>query len=177
MILSKRTIFFGFALALSTSSAMADPLELGQFNDWKAYRTTDQYGVVCYALTEPVSSKPGNVKRGDIYFIISAWPSQKVANEPSIVPGYPYNEDVKAVVEIGSDKFEFDTKNVDGDDGGAWMKDPSDEKKLVAAMRQGAKMVVKGTSRRGTKTTDEFSLKGISAALDKILSECSKAVS
>jgi hypothetical protein len=57
------------------------------------------------------------------------------------------------------------------------MKSQNDEAKLMAAMRQGSKMVVKGTSRRGTLTTDEFSLKGLSAALDKIASECGKNVS
>jgi hypothetical protein len=57
------------------------------------------------------------------------------------------------------------------------MKSPNDEAKLLAAMRDGSKMIVKGTSRRGTLTTDEYSLKGISAALDKIASECGKTVS
>jgi hypothetical protein len=173
----KRTIFLALALGFGVSPALAEPQELGQFSDWKVYRTNDQHGVVCYALSEPTSHKPTNVKRGDIYFMVSAWPGQKVTNEPSIVPGYPYNETVKAVVEIGGTKFEFDTKNGEGGDGGAWMKSPNDEAKLVAAMRKGSKMVVKGTSRRGTLTTDEYSLSGISTALDKIASECAKSVS
>jgi hypothetical protein len=176
-MISKRTIFLTFAIGLCVSPALAEPQELGQFSDWKVYRTNDQHGTVCFALAEPASHKPANVKRGDIYFMVSAWPGQKVVNEPSIVPGYPYNEKVKAVVEIGGDKFEFDTKNSDGGDGGAWMKSPNEEAKLLAAMRDGSKMIVKGTSRRGTLTTDEYSLKGISAALDKIASECGKTVS
>jgi hypothetical protein len=33
-------------------------------------------------------------------------------------------------------------------------------------------MVVKGTSRRGTNTIDEYSLAGISAALDSVAKAC-----
>jgi hypothetical protein len=39
-------------------------------------------------------------------------------------------------------------------------------------MRAGSTMVVKGTSARGTRTTDTYSLKGVSAALDAIDKAC-----
>jgi hypothetical protein len=43
---------------------------------------------------------------------------------------------------------------------------------LVDALKAGSKMVVKGTSRRGTNTIDEYSLAGISAALDSVAKAC-----
>jgi len=39
-------------------------------------------------------------------------------------------------------------------------------------MKGGTSLIVKGTSSRGTLTTDKYSLLGISAALDKIGEAC-----
>jgi hypothetical protein len=39
-------------------------------------------------------------------------------------------------------------------------------------MRASGELTVKGMSRRGTLTTDTYSLKGISAALDKLAEGC-----
>jgi hypothetical protein len=39
-------------------------------------------------------------------------------------------------------------------------------------MRRSADVVVKGTSAKGTETTDVFSLKGLSQALDRIAQDC-----
>ena len=39
-------------------------------------------------------------------------------------------------------------------------------------MKRGVKMTVKGSSWRGTRTSDEFSLSGISAAIDAIDGAC-----
>jgi hypothetical protein len=54
----------------------------------------------------------------------------------------------------------------------AWTRDGNGDAQLVKAMRAGATMVVKGTSARGTLTTDTYSLKGVSAALDAIDKAC-----
>jgi invasion protein IalB len=43
---------------------------------------------------------------------------------------------------------------------------------MVDAMRTGQSAVVKGTSAKGTKTTDTFSLKGFAQALDRTDQEC-----
>src|SRR5262249_4885800 len=55
---------------------------------------------------------------------------------------------------------------------GAWIKNAAEEPRLVEAMRKGSDVVVKGVSARGTATTDTYSLKGLSQALDKIGEEC-----
>ncbi len=50
---------------------------------------------------------------------------------------------------------------------GAWVKNAAEEVRLVDAMRRAADVTVRGESGRGTKTTDKFSLKGVSQALDR----------
>jgi len=39
-------------------------------------------------------------------------------------------------------------------------------------MRKGADLTIKGTSSRGTSSTDTYSLKGLSQAMDRVAQEC-----
>jgi hypothetical protein len=55
---------------------------------------------------------------------------------------------------------------------GAWVKNAADESQLVDAMRKGADAIVKAITSKGTRTTDTFSLKGISQALERVAQEC-----
>ncbi len=165
-----RIIAVSAALSMS-GVALAKPELLGEFNDWKAFKSTDGGAPVCYALSQPKKSAPAGVKRDPIFFIISNFPNRQVKGEPSIVAGYPYKPGSKAAVEVGGATFSFTTVN-SGSDGGAWLPDGATEQKLIASMRGGSRMVVKGTSQRGTNTTDDYSLSGISAALDRINKEC-----
>ncbi|NIP75997.1 MAG: hypothetical protein GTN90_08450, partial [Xanthomonadales bacterium] len=48
----------------------------------------------------------------------------------------------------------------------AWAPSSDDDNALIAAFRKGANAKVEGTSTRGTKTVDTFSLSGFTAALD-----------
>jgi len=55
---------------------------------------------------------------------------------------------------------------------GAWIKNAAEEARMVDTMRKGGELVVKGTSARGTETTDRYSLKGLGQALDRTAQEC-----
>jgi hypothetical protein len=176
MALFPRTKSLGrFALAMfgmgaAATAALAQPTpptQLGAFGDWEAYKGTDARGTVCYVISAPKTKEPAAAKRGQIYFLVSTWPGSSVANEPSIMIGYPFKDGSTATVEVGADTFEFFTK-----EDGAWLNTKPDEGRLVAAMRASGELTVKGMSRRGTLTTDTYSLKGISAALDKLAEGC-----
>jgi hypothetical protein len=159
---------FGTASVLP---AAADPALLGTFKNWSAYSTSTATGKTCYALAAPQSKEPAKAKRDPIFFLISDWPDRKVKGEAEVVPGYKYKSDSKVTAQVGSDKFSFFTKN-DGDDGVAWMQNVDDEARLVDSLRTGAQLIITGTSARGTLTHDTYSLDGVSAALDRIHSEC-----
>ena len=73
---------------------------------------------------------------------------------------------------IGDSSFNLITNNDDANVGGAWIEDQSQEAQLIQAMRAGVDMTVKSVSTRGTRVTDTYSLRGVSAALDKINGEC-----
>jgi hypothetical protein len=155
----------------ATAFADTPPTLLGSFKDWTAFQATASGGRTCYALSQPKSSEPKKAKRDPVYFLVSDWPSRRVKAEPEVVPGYEYKADSSVTAAVGSDKFEFFTKNEDGG-GSAWVKDASDESRLVEAMKRGSDMVVTGVSKRGTTTTDTYSLNGLTAALDKVHAAC-----
>lgn len=176
MSLSPRSGLLGrFFLAAIGASALATagwaqgiaPTLLGTFGDWEAFKASDGRGTVCYAISAPKTKEPAAAKRGQIHFLVSNWPGVPISGEPSIMIGYPFKDGTTATVEVGADKFEFFTK-----EDGAWLSTAPDEARLVAAMRASGELTVKGMSRRGTLTTDTYSLKGISAALDKLAEGC-----
>lgn len=152
-------------------AAIAKPQLLGEFGAWKAFKSEDGGGLVCYALSQPQSTAPKNVKRDPIFVIISNFPSRQVKGEPSLVIGYPFKEGSKATASVGGANFTFETLNQDTE-GGGWIADPGTEQQFVAALRDGSSLTVKGTSRRGTNTTDQYSLSGVSQAIDRVNQEC-----
>jgi invasion associated locus B (IalB) protein len=161
------------AVVLIASAAMAQdkPELLGSYRDWFAYRVGSGVERQCYALSQPKQKNPAGMKRDEVFFLISTWPAKRVKDEPSVVPGYAYKEGAKVQLEVGSDRFELFTRN-DGNSGGAWMDDPAQERKLVEAMKRGAAFSVTGLPEHGTITRDNYSLAGISAALEKVAASC-----
>ncbi len=160
------------APAASRTSHTADrPTFLGAFKNWSAYTRGTGDLRVCYALSEPKSKEPARAKRDPTYFLINDWPQRRSKAEAEIVPGYQYRDGSTVTVQVGSAKFAFFTKN-EANAGGAWVLNPSDEDRLLGAMRNGSTAVVAGTSRRGTLTRDTYDLSGISDALDRIHQSC-----
>jgi hypothetical protein len=153
------------------AAAGAEPNLLGSYREWHVYSAGMGAERSCFAVSPPQQTNPAGATRGAVFFMITSWPGRKVLNQPSVVPGYPYKEMSSVTVQVGSDKFDFFTQN-DGNNGGAWMEAPADERRLLEAMRKGSAMSVTGTSARGTLTRDNYSLAGISAAIDKLTTDC-----
>jgi hypothetical protein len=54
----------------------------------------------------------------------------------------------------------------------AWLASTGDEISFVEALKAGSTLVVKGTSQRGTVTTDTYDLGGVTAAMAEIDKAC-----
>jgi hypothetical protein len=147
----------------------AKPTLLGQYGDWGAYAASPGGKKICFAIAKPASSEttPSGKPRNPAYMFVASRPSDKVSNEVSIVIGYPFKASADATVEVGSTAFALYTQQ-----DGAWIKNASDEPRLIEAMRAGQNAVVKGVSAKGTRSTDIFSLKGLSQALDRSGQDC-----
>ena len=153
----------------ATAAADAQPTLLGQYGDWGAYTASPGGTKVCFALAKPKSTKlePAGRSRDPSYVFVSTRPAEKVKNEVSVIIGYPFKASSDATAEIGTAKFAMYTEK-----DGAWIKNVAEEARMVDAMRKGADLTVKGTSGRGTQSTDQYSLKGLAQALDKVEQEC-----
>jgi hypothetical protein len=145
------------------------PALLGQFGDWSAFTASPGGKKICFALAKPSSSetKPPNRPRNPAYMFITTRPGDKVTNEVYIQLGYPARSFSETTVEVGSTSFVLYTQQ-----DGAWIKNATEEARLVESMKDGQAALVKGQSARGAESVDTFSLKGISQALDKIAQEC-----
>jgi invasion protein IalB len=142
---------------------------LGQFGDWGAYKASPGGKMVCFALSKPTSAvtDPPGRNRDPSYAFVSTRPAEKVKNEVSVIVGYPQKPGVDASATIGTASYVMYTQN-----DGAWVKNAAEEAQMVDAMRKGSDMVIKSISTHSTKTTDTYSLKGISDALEKVAAEC-----
>jgi hypothetical protein len=146
----------------------SEPTLLGQYQDWGAYVAAPGGKKVCFALAKPKTMKASReAKRDQAYIFIATRPGESVKNEVSVIVGYPLKQSADAIAEVGSTKFAMFTQN-----DGAWIKNATEEPELVEAMRKGSDLIVKGTSTRGTDTTDTYSLMGVSNALDRVAKEC-----
>ena len=149
----------------------AEPTLIGQFGTWGAYTAAPNGKKVCFALAKPSSSKtnPPNRPRDPAYAFVSTRPAEKVANEVSIMIGYTLKPGSESSLEVGGASYAMYTQ---GD--GLWIKNAAEEDRMVDAMRKAADVTVKGVSAKGTETTDVFSLKGLSQALDKVAQDCKR---
>ena len=157
------------AAAPAAPAGDAQPTLLGQYGDWGAYSASPGGNKVCFALAKPKTTKmePAGRQRGQSYVFVSSRPGEKVKNEVSVIIGYPFKSSSDATAEIGTAKFAMYTQN-----DGAWIKNVAEEARMVDTMRKGVDLTVKGTSGRGVQSTDQYSLKGLAQALDKIEQDC-----
>jgi invasion protein IalB len=151
-------------LVLASGSAVAQTAtKIGQSNAWGTYSYQSDKGKVCYVLSVPTAKQPSNLDHGDIYFFVSQKPGQNVAFEPQFIAAYSFQESSKVRVTVGDRSFSMFTRG-----NSAWLENAAEEPLLVAQMKAGATMKVDATSGRGNATSYEFSLRGITAALDSI---------
>jgi len=157
------------AEAASAVAGGAKPTLLKQFGDWGAYTASPGGKKVCFTIAKPATSEtdPPGKSRNAPFMFISSRPGDKVTDEVSIIIGYPFKPNSEATVAVGSTSFALYTQQ-----DGAWIKNSAEEANLIAAMRGGHNAVLKGTSAKGTRSTDVFSLKGLAEALDRSDQEC-----
>lgn len=157
----------GFLMTTGHAFA-ADPRLLGKYSDWEAYVFMEGSNKVCYMASQPRKAEGNYARRGDVFALITHRPAEGTKNVFSYMAGYAYKAGSDATAKIGDRSFSLFTQ-----DETAWAPDAGTDDKIADAVKRAADMVVKGTSSRGTATTDTFSLKGSSAAYEAISKECS----
>ncbi|MGV8853484.1 MAG: invasion associated locus B family protein [Devosia sp.] len=155
-------------MALTPAAQAQQATELGTFNAWTAWQATDASGLICYISAAPQASDPAGANRDPIHFMIIHRKGMGTKNEVQTIIGYPYNAtDAKASASIDGKSYPMVTEG-----SAAWLASTGDETGFVQAFKAGTKLSIKGTSQRGTDTTDSYSLSGATAAMNAIDAAC-----
>ncbi|MEE6206886.1 MAG: invasion associated locus B family protein [Alphaproteobacteria bacterium] len=157
-------------LISTVAQAAEQPKVLGEYGDWVAWVYNEKGNMMCYISSLPKKDEGKYTKRGDIYTQITHRPAEKTFDEVSFVAGYNFDPKAPLTVKIGNQTFS--KTFTQGDKG--WMVNSDEDRKLIAAMKRGDRMIVDGKSSRGTATKDTYSLKGFSAAYQAISAKCKK---
>ena len=141
-------------------SKQAFSLEKGKWNfvkdnDW------------CYIGSLPINSDlPETKQRGDNYILVY----KIIGSDESIIQveaGYKYNLEKNINVKIDNTTFNFYSTEDSSET--AWTNDDS---KVIYAMKKGLDLTLTGESSRGTVTNDTYTLKGFTAAINKLNNNC-----
>jgi invasion protein IalB len=154
------------AAVTAAGSALAQSSgKTGMFEAWGTYVHTTGGKKTCYILSAPLpnSAQPTTLDHGDNYFLVSQKPGENVSFEPQFIAGYNMQENGRVTVTIGDKSFSMFTRGKS-----AWMENAAEEPAFIAAMRNGSTMKIAAKSGRGNPTSYEFSLKGVTRALQQI---------
>ncbi len=178
-ILPRAARVTALAVALASSFAFAGAANaaklIEKYGDWSLFVHDAAQKKICFVATQPAANAPKKgtepaaeqPKRDAVFFYISAWPKDGVKTEVSVLLGYKIKKGSDVTVNIGGTVFKLFPQ-----DDKAFVADPTQELKLIEAMKRGSAMQVAATSESGTATDDKFSLSGISNALKNLDAKC-----
>jgi hypothetical protein len=158
-----------FALLGGTGAQAQEVKVLGTFGKWIAQTYQENGQPVCFMSVKPDSSEGNYKARGDVLFMVTHRPSEQAWDVLSVVAGYQYQPDSDAALTVNGRRFNLFTNGER-----AWARDNATDKTLVDLMIKGRNVSVRGTSNRGTVTTDVFPLAGFTAAHKSIGEACKK---
>lgn len=151
----------------SMAHAQQTAIELGKHGDWIVHQSAGEGTKICFVAASPRFKEPAGANRAKVVLYVSAWPKEGVKSEVSIKLGYPIKAGSEVAVAVGTDAFTLFAK-----EDRAYVSDPTEELKLVEAMKAGQKLVVRASSERGTATSDTYSLVGFGQALQALEKSC-----
>lgn len=146
------------------ASARAGQQQIAASGAWRAVVSTEGVQRTCFVVTSPTSRVPSELKRDPGYLFVSLVRGK--GTEISSELGYRL-ADAGHFLTIEQRSFELMSSN-----GTVWLKSPSDESEVSAAMRAGRSMEVAVRSGRGNATTDTYDLTGFSATLEELKKRC-----
>jgi len=135
--------------------------------EWSAFKDGSGKDRSCYIASAPQKETGNYKRRGDTFVLVSHRPGDSARDVFELRAGYTYKKDSGVTVSIDGQKFELFTQQST-----AWAKDSKTDRALARAMIRGRSMTVTGTSARGTKTVDTYSLTGFTAAYNTIDRDC-----
>jgi Invasion associated locus B (IalB) protein len=149
------------------AQSAASPTQISSGKGWDAWSFTEKAGRVCYLVGSPEKSEPANLKRGRVDVVVTDRPGEKTFNVVNFDLGYPVKPGSNGELDIDGQKFTLFT-----DKDAAWNPDATSDRQVTEAFAKGHRAIFKGTSVRGTVTTDTYNLDGFTSALDAVDKTC-----
>jgi hypothetical protein len=151
-------------------AAAGEPRPLGTFKDWDAFVMEDGGGIACYMASRPKKTTGDVGQRGESHLLITHRPAERSFDVVSFTAGYNFAPRSEAVVEVGTRSFKLFTEK-----DAAWAREEATDHALAQAIRGASSLVLRGTSARGGRSVDTYSLAGSSAAYQAINKACGVA--
>ena len=144
---------------------------LGNSGYWRGWieLESESWGRYCYAESLVAAARPIRL------FFRSSWPrfyvrtipKLKTRNEVVIHLAFTHHPKHSPVLTVGKEEFPLITQEKY-----AFLRDPATQEKLIAAMRKNQKLFIRGIAADGTKTEDEYELRGAPEMLEAMQKEC-----
>ena len=125
-------------------------------------------GKVCFAQSIPVVKAPKKFKRDASRLFVSFRPSENIKNEVSVTNGYEFKLKTPVAAKSGKKSYDLFSKGRF-----AWVVDEKDEINLISSMKIASRLMIIGSSEKGTQTTDHYSMMGFTKAYNTAKKSCS----
>jgi len=151
------------AKAVKPPAASNTPKLVGKYDDWKVATHVEAGQLVCYMLTQASSSVPSVPGRGDVTLTVTQRPGA-ARDAVAISAGIAYPPNATVAVQADTNSFEFYTaaRSAFSRDGHA----------SVVAFQKAKQVLARSPNPKGGTVTDQFSLKGFSAAYTAMNKAC-----
>ena len=168
-MLSRLSIVLAVFAVYHTAPALADAVEIGTFQSWSAYSSSNRGQEMCYISSRPVNVDGKNTK--NVFAEVTHRPVEHHNNVIDILGGYNFKPDLDATLQIGKATFNLFTH------GAAAFAKGDDDLKIVEAMRKADTMTFSGTDKKGNVSKATFTLKGMEQAYEAISKSCKVEIS
>lgn len=159
-------------LCLCPLPAAAKMNSIGASGKWTAYRYAENGQDVCYMVQRPAKSgmkraKGDKAPRAGSAFMVTLRPSETVGPIVSFEAGYAFKASSEAALVIDGAHYTLFTEKT-----GAWARTAGIDRAITGDLRKGKTLVVQGESAKGSRSADQFDLKGTEAAYKIIAKAC-----
>ena len=160
-----RRLSLALLVLCAARPACAGSVQLGEFEDWRAMKTTVSGRPLCYAVTQPTRRDPEGLRRGEAYLFVTHRPAESVHAEVSVSFGFPLSS-ASLAVGGGDETTMLDSGSL------AWLQNADADAATVRLFKKEYTATIAAKSLRGNETTDTYSLRGFSKALEAIDEAC-----
>lgn len=160
----KRAFLFSLAAMTLVTPAHARD-SLGVFGSWGAFR--DPGPPRCYAIAEP--ERRASNGRWRAFASVGYWPRKGVRGQVHFRLSRERDLKSPVMLAIGVRRFDLIAGSAD-----AWAPNKRVDAAIIAAIRMGASMSVRGGGKNGSRFVDLYGLRGAATAIDAAALACAR---